>query len=109
MSRATARSDRLAPSVARCRRAVALISSIICARTRARTEAARMARLLHTFESSALDMVRPKSDPRTHQRAVLSERRERAMSLHVIVGAGVVGSAAARLLVERGEQVRLVS
>jgi nucleoside-diphosphate-sugar epimerase len=31
------------------------------------------------------------------------------VSLHVIVGAGPVGSAAARLLAERGEQVRLVS
>jgi nucleoside-diphosphate-sugar epimerase len=31
------------------------------------------------------------------------------MSLHVIVGAGAVGSAAARLLAERGEQVRVVS
>src|SRR5262249_53732373 len=34
---------------------------------------------------------------------------ERAMPRRVSVGAGVVGSAAARLLVERGEQVRLVS
>jgi nucleoside-diphosphate-sugar epimerase len=31
------------------------------------------------------------------------------MSLHVIVGAGPVGSAVARLLVERGEKVRLVT
>ena len=31
------------------------------------------------------------------------------MSLHVIVGAGPVGTSAARLLVERGERVRLVS
>ncbi|HEY8371794.1 MAG TPA: NAD-dependent epimerase/dehydratase family protein [Pseudonocardiaceae bacterium] len=31
------------------------------------------------------------------------------MSLHVIVGAGPVGSAAARLLAERGEQVRIIS
>jgi nucleoside-diphosphate-sugar epimerase len=31
------------------------------------------------------------------------------MSLHVIVGAGSVGSATARLLAERGEEVRLVS
>src|SRR5215831_377662 len=31
------------------------------------------------------------------------------MSLHVIVGAGPVGSGAARLLVARGERVRLVS
>ena len=31
------------------------------------------------------------------------------MSLHVIVGAGPVGSGAARLLVERGERVRMVS
>jgi nucleoside-diphosphate-sugar epimerase len=31
------------------------------------------------------------------------------MSLHVIVGAGPVGTSVARLLVERGEQVRLVS
>jgi len=31
------------------------------------------------------------------------------MSLHVIVGAGGVGTAAAKLLVERGERVRLVS
>ena len=31
------------------------------------------------------------------------------MSLHVIVGAGSVGTAAAKLLVERGERVRLVS
>jgi len=31
------------------------------------------------------------------------------MSLHVIVGAGAVGSATARLLAERGDQVRLIS
>src|SRR5215471_17809369 len=31
------------------------------------------------------------------------------MSLHVIVGAGPVGTSAARLLVERGERVRIVS
>ncbi|WP_415855781.1 NAD-dependent epimerase/dehydratase family protein, partial [Sinomonas sp. G460-2] len=31
------------------------------------------------------------------------------MSLHVVVGAGPVGSAVARLLAERGEQVRLVT
>ena len=31
------------------------------------------------------------------------------MSLHVIVGAGAVGSAAAQLLAERGEQVRIVT
>ena len=31
------------------------------------------------------------------------------MSMHVIVGAGSVGAATARLLAERGEQVRIVS
>ena len=31
------------------------------------------------------------------------------MSLHVIVGAGPVGAATARVLAERGEQVRIVS
>src|SRR4029079_19833376 len=31
------------------------------------------------------------------------------MSLHVIVGAGPVGTAAANLLVERGERVRMVT
>ena len=31
------------------------------------------------------------------------------MSLHVIVGAGPVGSATARLLAARGEQVRLIT
>src|SRR5262245_26741126 len=31
------------------------------------------------------------------------------MSLHVIVGAGAVGTATANLLVERGERVRLIS
>jgi hypothetical protein len=40
MSRATARSDRFAPSAARCSRATVLISSVISARTRARIEPA---------------------------------------------------------------------
>ena len=31
------------------------------------------------------------------------------MSLHVIVGAGPVGSSVARLLAERGEQVRIIT
>jgi nucleoside-diphosphate-sugar epimerase len=35
--------------------------------------------------------------------------RENAMSLHVIVGAGPVGRAAAQLLADRGEQVRVVT
>src|SRR6187200_1410834 len=60
MSLATARSDRLAPSVASWRRATTLISSINSARTLARIEPAddcfAMERLLHTFESTALDM-----------------------------------------------------
>src|SRR5438093_348311 len=46
MSRATARRERFAPSVARWRRAVVLISSIISARTRARIEAAVMVQSL---------------------------------------------------------------
>ena len=35
--------------------------------------------------------------------------KEQEMSEHVIVGAGAVGSAAALLLAERGEHVRIVS
>src|SRR5215472_18462824 len=36
-------------------------------------------------------------------------KRRRTMSEHVIVGAGPVGSATARLLAERGEHVRVVT
>jgi nucleoside-diphosphate-sugar epimerase len=42
-------------------------------------------------------------------RTIRPNLREAGMVLHVIVGAGSVGSATARLLEERGEMVRLVS
>src|SRR5256714_245580 len=107
MSRATARSDRLAPSAARCCRATDLISSIISARTRARMELAGIYRLSHTMESSALDCERVSW---SHERALLSsEIRRHIMARHVIIGAGAVGSAAATLLADRGDEVRLVT
>src|SRR5262245_33197851 len=122
MSRATARSDRLAPSVSRWRRATALISPIISARTLARIDAAGMQRLLHTFESSALAFMHGlcQTGARKRERCSLkspvcrsagSRTRDRSteMAKHVIVGAGAVGSATALLLAERGEQVRIVT
>src|SRR5215475_9798301 len=76
MSRATARSDRLAPSVARWRRATALISAIISARTRARIEAAGIARLLHKYESTALALGQWLCEHRSCPRALLSAKQE---------------------------------
>ena len=122
MSRATARSDRFAPSVSRWRRATVLISSIISARTRARIECCRHSkRLLHTSESTALASARRHvADSCLQERAAaleaesrtqsaLQETRGEDMSEHVIVGAGAVGSATALLLAERGEHVRVIS
>src|SRR5437762_4872899 len=128
-SRATARRDRSGPSAARCRRATILISSVISARTRARIEPAErcaMSRLLHTNESTALDgehrsvndglnrehrsrIGAPHRSVRQADPGGADTRRDPSVALHVIVGAGPVGSATAKVLAERGEQVRVVT
>src|SRR3981081_1071398 len=108
MSRATARSDRFAPSVARCRRAIALISLIISARTRARMDPAGIQLIVaHVREHCSL-RLRLKVTT-VLEREHCSPREETSMSLHVIVGSGSVGSATAQLLAERGERVRIVT
>src|SRR5215472_14245902 len=79
-------------------------------------------RLLHTFESSALAQRADSCQTGARKREqcspiggtdplwpVAREIRSMIMAKHVIVGAGAVGSAAALLLAERGEQVRLVT
>src|SRR5260370_7675715 len=123
MSRATARRDRLAPSVSRWRRAAALISSVISARTRARIDAAGMAKIIaHIRERRScarrlacgrLALVNESIALITEHRAqrvpARTSDQEHTMAKHAIVGAGAVGSAAALLLAERGEQVRVVS
>ena len=105
------------PRAARCRRAVALISSVISARTRARSDAAghpvppcrkyrTQARALLLTESGALRAMV------AIERALLSIRisdLEVTMALHVIVGAGPVGSSAAAHLTAAGHQVRVVT
>ncbi len=78
MSRATARSDRFAPSVSRCRRAIVLISPIISARTRARIEGAAITRLLHTFESTALASAHRSCATIGHNREHCSRYRARS-------------------------------
>src|SRR5437879_9234374 len=45
----------------------------------------------------------------SQESAALACERESEMSLHVIVGAGPVGTATATLLADRGEQVRVVT
>src|SRR5687768_10967809 len=115
-SRATARSERLAPSAARWRRAVALISSIISARTRARSDGALIARSCHIRERHAdtravLLTGRPGSWSISLVREHCSRFRQGrtiTMALHIIVGAGATGRETARLLAERGEHVRIV-
>src|ERR1700759_3663405 len=75
-SRATARRDRFAPPVARCRLPGGLISSIISARPRARIEPAGVdtPRLLHTLESTALANADALCDYLTQERALLSRQ-----------------------------------
>src|SRR3954454_10813123 len=109
MSRVIARRDRLAPSAARWRRATALISSIISARTRARMEAAGMVRVSHKTRALLLTVrAPPVSIVLNRERCSRFEPRRYPVSHHVIVGAGPVGSATALLLAERGEKVVLV-
>src|SRR5690349_1893970 len=106
-SRATASNDRLAPSLARRRRAIDLISSVISARTRARIDGALM-RPMVSYESTALDIPVRARDSCSQQRALLTDwTRESTMQL--IVGAGAIGSALARQLADDGEKVRLVT
>src|SRR5215467_3428021 len=133
MSRATARSDRFAPSAARWRRATVLISSVISARIRALMDCAGMGKIIaHIREHCSCICSGVMSDCCLQQRAALSNtggarvsfgapaadaprsaaprtEQEKEVSEHVIVGAGAVGSAAAKLLAERGEHVRIVS
>src|SRR5580693_4820500 len=84
---------------------------------------AGMKRLLHTNESTALAMSGRLCQTHAYKREQCSRigitghlvasgpenMKEQEMSEHVIVGAGAVGSAAALLLAERGEHVRIVS
>src|SRR5271166_2929350 len=84
---------------------------------------AGMRRLSHTNESTALAMSGRLCKTHAYKREQCSRvgimghlvargpenMKEKEMSEHVIVGAGAVGSAAALLLAERGEHVRIVS
>src|SRR5260370_11444741 len=123
MSRASGRWDRWGPAVSRWRRAAALISSVISARTRARIDAAGMAKIIaHIREQRScarrlacgrLALVNESIALITEHRAqrvpARTSDQEHTMAKHAIVGAGAVGSAAALLLAERGEQARVVS
>src|SRR5690606_32739217 len=127
-SRATARSDSAAaPPAARCRRAVCLISSVISARIRARSPAAlppacvassaAMRVILSQARTLLLTWSACLRDYQSHQRASLSKSRRdlgndggfQLMALHVIVGAGPVGSATAACLVADGHRVRMIT
>src|SRR4051812_1210404 len=117
-SRATARSERAAaPCSASWRRASCLISLV--SSMRARSRAVRGALTGRTVadereqvsrnESTALDIEELWVDT-AHQRERCSPLvKEPLMSLHVIVGAGPVGSTTAELLAAAGHEVRVVT
>jgi nucleoside-diphosphate-sugar epimerase len=70
--------------------------------------ASGFSRLPHTYESSALDFCQIRVYW-TPSRALISYVTGSFGMLHVIVGAGAVGTATANLLADRGEQVRVIS
>src|SRR5918912_3120068 len=66
-----------------------------------------------TFESTALDASRRLLAVSALKREHCSQRRslvtEAVMALHLVVGAGPIGSGVAQLLADSGEQVRIVT
>src|SRR5690606_5982378 len=126
ISRAMARSDRAgAPTSPSWRSARSLISAVSSARTRSRAvrgdDVGGTARASHTTraadanESAALDRCRPEREPGRRSRAPISlvtidhHTARSPMRTHVVVGAGPVGTATARLLTDRGEDVVVVT